>query len=70
MNKETIKELINEMGDQLGHEICMGIRHGLYGCNAAQDESLWQQLPNLKTSLDNIAEALNNIANNMGGLEK
>lgn len=35
--------------DSFGHELCMGIRHGLFGVNASENESLYA----LKVSLNN-----------------
>ena len=40
--------------DSLGHEICMGIRHGIFGGNAADDATI-------ERNLDKIADAIDGI---------
>jgi len=33
-------DLDKELSELLGHEICMGIRHGLFGSNASADSTI------------------------------
>lgn len=47
--------------NEFGHELCMGIRHGLYGSNCDKNS-------NLLDSMDDIAIALNNISNSIDKL--
>ena len=56
--------------DELGHEICMGIRHGLCGADASPHEDPFNGVADAIRSLESefsaIAEALNRIANKIG----
>ena len=49
-------ELIKELAMNFGHELCLGIRQGLYGCNAHDNAS------HISDGLFEIAEAINNLA--------
>lgn len=69
MEDETL-ELINVYDidiNELGHEICFGIRHGLFGIKASEHENIFSMASDsdIEKGLDNVANALNNIANNI-----
>lgn len=56
---EGIRRGISEgIRDGLGHEICMGIRYGIFGTNIGDNHSLVQDLE----GLNDIADAINNLA--------
>lgn len=45
-----------------GHELCMGIRHGLFGSHAQQDVNIDYPLMHGAEGLHRIAEAIDNLA--------
>ncbi len=45
-----------------GHELCMGIRHGLYGSHASTDVNIDYPLMHGAEGLHEIANAINNLA--------
>ena len=60
---ENYGEIEIDMND-LGHEICMGIRHGLFGASAEQNEDVSIALDtfNISDSIEKVAGALYRIA--------
>ena len=59
LSKDEFDRLIEEFYWQLDHRICMGIRHGLYGCSASEDSNgITDGLFAISSSLDKVAEAI------------
>ena len=42
--------------NELGHELCMGIRHGLYGVNADENADISDALYAISESIDTLAK--------------
>lgn len=44
--------------NEFGHELCMGIRHGLFGASASHSESINNGFMEIADSINNLAEAI------------
>lgn len=59
---DTISTGVSKFIDSFGHEICMGIRHGLFGANAQGNEDIG--------SLDNLASAISELSDGFEEIAK
>lgn len=55
-NNKNIKTHSFEI-EGLDHEICMGIRKGLFGANAVNDDSIDNSISEIANSIDRFIEA-------------
>ncbi|MBW1800955.1 MAG: hypothetical protein JRJ85_09510 [Deltaproteobacteria bacterium] len=56
-----LKKISSILIVSIGHEICMGIRHGLFGANASHNDSI-------HTPFSEMAEAIERIENELSEL--
>jgi hypothetical protein len=55
---EVITEKRLEVGEDLGHEICMGIRHGLFGREADDKISINNTLEDISQGILQLGESI------------
>lgn len=55
-------KVIKDNYDRLGHEICLAIRHGLFGASADVNESINEGLYRLAESIEELNSSLYAIA--------
>ena len=62
MDEFEIRDLVSEFCQELDHRICLGVRYGLYGANADNNENgVTDALFSIGDSLDKVAKAITSI---------
>ena len=57
-----------DFSEDLGHEICLGIRKGLYGSGAEDSADIRDVMYGIVEKLESMAVAIDGLANQVSGL--